>query len=987
MAHAPLPLLVAAAAALVLGATPARAQDSTVAGTVVHAATSAPLEGARVTVEGTPLVQTTGADGRFRLAGIPAFPATVQVVRIGYRPAAVTVNGPTATLQVALREANVQLDEIVVTGQPEGTERRTIGNSIATIDVPTALQLTGAGDVTKVINGRAAGVTILPNSGRPGAGPTITVRGLGSLSLNSQPLLYVDGVRVNNDILTGPTGAAGGAVVSRLNDFAPEDIESIEIIKGPAAATIYGTEASNGVIQVITKRGSAGGKPRISFTTRQGTNWFQNPEGRIPTNYGFDGSGAIVSQNLVRQESDRGTPIWKNGYTQSYNLSATGGTSAVRYYLSGTYDDENGIEPINGLKRFAGHANLSFPINNTLDIGTSLNYVKGKTHLGADYSDGVFFNTLFGTPANQGDPLLRGFLLAPPEAYYSGVFDNTQDLSHFTGSVTLNHRPRTWFSHRLILGLDQAGEDNQALTEFMPPDVAQFFDPVSARGSFTLNRRDVTLYTADYSATGRFALSPSVSSASSIGAQYFQRRVDTVGVQGLEFPAPGVQTGISTATTFGSQDFINNKTIGLFAQQQFGFRDRLFLTGAVRIDNNSAFGDNFDLATYPKVSGTWVVSEEPFWKLKAVNALKLRVAYGASGEQPQAFAALRSYAPSAGPGDSPTVTPQAVGNPDLKPERGEEVELGFEAGLFDRVGIDFTVFSKQTKDAILLRSTPPSGGFPGQQYVNIGQVSNKGIELQVNAQPVITRNFSWDVSASVATASNYIKDLGGIESIPLGLPLQTNFQGYPIAAYFIKRVVSAEVDPSGLVTSALCDGGPASGPVDCADAPLVFAGTPIPKVTGAFTTTLTLFRNLRLYGLVDFKRGHHRFNTDRWIRCAVFAECLENVMPEGVDPKLLADIQFGADLQTVNSFIEDASFFKLREISASYTLPDRWAAAIGARNASITLSGRNLHTWTKYKGLDPESQSAQPTQALLDYFDQAVTPTLAQFVTTISLGF
>jgi hypothetical protein len=521
----------------------------------------------------------------------------------------------------------------------------------------------------------------------------------------------------------------------------------------------------------------------------------------------------------------------------------------------------------------------------------------------------------------------------------------------------------------------------------MPQDVAQFFDPVSAQGSLTLNRRDVTLYTADYSATGSFALSPSLSSATSIGAQYFQRRVDTLGVQGTQFPAPGVQTGISTATTFGSQDFINNKTIGLFAQQQFGFRDRLFLTGAVRIDNNSAFGDNFDLASYPKVSGTWVVSEESFWKLDFVNALKLRMAYGASGVQPQAFSALRTYAPSAGPNDAPTVTPQAVGNPDLKPERGEEIELGFEAGLFERVGIDFTVYSKQTKDAILLRSAPPSGGFPGQQYVNIGQVSNKGIELQVNATPVVGRNVTWGLGLSVATASNYIKDLGGIPSIPLGLPLQTNVEGYPIASYFIKRVVSAEVDPSGVVTSALCDGGPGNDPVDCAEAPLVFAGTPIPKVAGALTTTLTLFKNLRLYGLVDFKRGHHRFNTDHWARCDAFAECLENVQPEGVDPKLLADIQLGFDLQTVNSFIEDAGFFKLREISASYTLPDRWAGGIGARHATITLSGRNLHTWTKYKGLDPESQSAQPTQALLDYFDQAVTPTLAQFVTTISLNF
>jgi TonB-linked SusC/RagA family outer membrane protein len=972
-------------AALVLGpATAIQAQDSVVAGVVLGAATDNPLEGARITIEGTPLVQTTGANGQFRFANLSSREVTLQVARIGYQPTAVVARVGQTNLRVLLRESTVRLNEIVVTGQPLGTERRAVGNSIATIDAPAALELSGASDVGKLINGRAAGVAILPSTGKVGSGPSITVRGLGSLSLNTQPLLYIDGVRVNNDVLSGPQ-SAGGQVISRLNDIAPEDIESIEIIKGPAAGTIYGTEASNGVIQIITKKGRAGAKPQINLTVRQGTSWFQNPEGRIPLNFWLDPDGNVVTQNLVQQESDRGAPIWKNGYTQGYNLSAAGGSKAVQYYLSGTYDDDDGIDPTNRSRRFAGHANLTFPINDQLDIGTSLNYVKAKYHIGVDYGDGPFLNTLLGLPF-LADSASRGFLQAPPEAYYSGVFDNTQDLSRFTGSVTVKHRPVGWFNHRLTLGLDQTGEDNEALTQFMPSDVAQFF-PGSERGSLFLNRQDIAFYTADYSATARFNLSSKISSTSSVGGQYYQRRVDSVGVTGLQFPAPGVRTGSSTATTTGVQDFVTNKTIGLFAQQQFGFKDRLFLTGAVRIDNNSAFGDNFDLATYPKVSGTWVVSEEPFWRLGFVNALKLRAAYGASGQQPQSFAALRTYAPSTGPDDSPTVTPQFVGNPDLKPERGQEIELGFEAGLFNRIGIDFTVFSKQTKNAILLRGTPPSGGFPGEQFVNIGQVSNKGIELQVNAQPVTTPKFSWDLSASVATASNYIKDLGGIPSISLWPP-QSEVEGYPIASYFIKRVVSAEVDADGALISALCDGGQGNAPVDCATAPLVFAGTPIPKVTGAFTSTVTLFKNLRLYALVDFKRGHHRLNTDHLLRCAFIVNCEEAVSPAGRDPKLLADIAFGADLQTVNSFIEDASFFKLREISASYTLPDRWAGAVGAQRATITVSGRNLHTWTSYGGLDPESQSSQGGgTAALEFFDQAVTPTLAQFVTTISLNF
>ena len=966
-------------------AAPAQGQDSVLAGVVLAAGGSTPLEGARVAVEGTLLLQTTDQAGRFRFENVSGTQVTLRVVRVGYQPVSLAARVGATDLRVIMREASVQLDEIVVTGQPGATERRAVGNAIATIDAPAALELSGAGDVSKLINGRAPGVTILPTSSRVGAGPSITVRGLGSLSLNSQPLLYIDGVRVANDVETGPTGASGGAVISRLNDIAPEDIESIEIIKGPAAATIYGTEASNGVIQVITKRGRVG-KPQVAVSVKQGTSWFQDAKGRVPANYGLDADGQVISQNLVVEEEARGTPIWSSGHAQSYSVSASGGSEAVQYYVSGTYDDEEGIDPTNALRRFAGHANLSFPINDKLDIGTSFNYVKGKTHLGIDYSDGVLLSTLFGLPILRDTPT-RGFLVAPPEAYYSGVFDNTQDVSRFTGSMTVNHRPLSWLSHRMIVGVDQTGEDNQALTRFMPPEVGQFFDPVRARGALTVNRRDIALYSADYSATARFQLSPTISSATSIGGQYYQRRIDTLGVQGTEFPGPGLITGISTARTLGSQDFVSNKTIGLFGQQQFGLNDRIFLTGAVRIDNNSAFGDNFDLATYPKVSGTWVLSEEPFWRVGFVSALKLRAAYGASGQQPQSFAALRTYSPSTGPNDEPTVTPQFVGNPDLKPERGEEFELGFEAGLFDRIGIDFTVFSKQTKDAILLRGTPPSGGFPGEQFVNIGEVSNKGIELLVTGQVIATPNFGWELTASVATASNYIKDLGGIPEIALGLGNQFHREGYPIASYFIKRVVSAEVDADGQVTSALCDSGPGNAPVDCAQAPLVFAGTPIPKTTGALSTTVTLFRNFRLYGLVDFKRGHHRLNADRMVRCALITNCLENVSPRGVDPTLLADIQRGADLQTVNSFMEDGSFFKLREISASYTLPERWAGAVGAQRAAITVSGRNLHTWTDYTGLDPESKSPQGAGGELDFFDQAVTPTLAQFVTTVSLTF
>ena len=441
----------------------------------------------------------------------------------------------------------------------------------------------------------------------------------------------------------------------------------MEIIKGPAAATLYGTEAPNGVIQIITKKGRAGSRPQITPPPEDQL----VPESRGPDPANFDRdpvTGAVVSQNLVQQENDRGIADLEQRLQRELQPLGHGRHQRGAVLLSGNYDDDHGIDPTNKARRFAGHANLSFPISQKLDVSSSFNFIKAKYHLGVDYGDGVLFNTLYGLPILSGTPT-RGFLQTPPEAFYSGVFDNTQDLARFTGSVTANHRPSKRFSHRLTLGFDQTGEDNQALTQFMPPDVAQFYDPISARGQITINRQDISFYTADYSATGRFNLSSKISSATSVGAQYYQRRVDSISVTGTQFPAPGFVTGNSTAIAPGGQEFVPNKTIGLFAQQQFGLSDRAFLTGAVRVDNNSAFGDNFDFASYPKLSGTWVVSEEGFWGLDFVNALKLRAAYGASGEQPQTFAALSTYQPSTGPNDEPIVTPQFVGNPDLKPER------------------------------------------------------------------------------------------------------------------------------------------------------------------------------------------------------------------------------------------------------------------------------------------------------------------------------
>jgi TonB-linked SusC/RagA family outer membrane protein len=881
----------------------------------------------------------------------------------------------------------------VVTGTAGETQRRALGNAVSRVNVTDVAELSVANDVGKLLNARAPGVSIVPSSGKIGAGAEITIRGRSTLSLSSQPLLYVDGARVVNDFDTGPP-TQGGTVVSRMNDISPEDIESIEIIKGPAAATLYGTEAANGVVQIITKKGAAG-KPVLEAKIGQGSTWFMNPEGRMPTNFARDANGTLLSWNPVEQENARGSPIFQNGHLQSATLSLSGGAPNIQYYAATNFDHNTGIDPLQRYRRFGAHVNVQAKPSERFDVNASMNVVTSHTQLGDDNGESTMFSALYGSPLTANTPR-RGFFFAPPEAHYSGDFQTTQDIDRFTGSIRVNHRPTSWLTHRLTVGLDQTQEANILLVRRMGPSVAQFF-PGEAQGSIDDGRRSIRYETADYSLTAGTNLKKDLKADFSVGAQYYRRKVELTEVLGRNFPTTGVTTAAAAATTTGSTDQLTNTTVGLFAQQQFSWKNRLFLTGGLRFDNNSAFGDNFDLATYPKLAGAWVVRDESSAPGSFLNTLRLRAAFGASGQQPETFAALRSYAPTAGPGGTPAVRPDFVGNPDLKPERALELEMGFEAQLFDRVSIDATYFRRRTKDAILLRPVAPSTGFSGAQFVNIGETKNQGIEVQLDIRAIERKNVRVDFNGNLATSSDEITDMGSLDKSPVNtFTPQTNRVGYPIGAFFARRVVSAELDATGTPINILCDGGPGGSPMPCASAPAVFIGTMTPKVVGAGSVTIRLYDKIQLYGLIDFKAGHRSLHGDRLIRCALFRVCDVLATPSQFDPTLVAEATLGGFGQegVVSQFIENASFAKLREISVSYTLPRSIARALGAREARITLAGRNLHTWTGWSGLDPESRASYGSlfrstlgvDERLSY-SQADLPQLAEFVASVRIRF
>jgi len=968
----------------------AQAQGGTISGVVLDRGQT-PLPNAQVTVQGTRLGSQTDANGRFRIAGINGTSVVLEIRRLGYKMTTTTASVGTET-RVSMEPASINLDAVVVTGQPGSTVKRTLGVDIVQIDASSVTAKAPIDNVQNLINGRAPGVTILQNSGVIGSGATVRIRGVSSFSLSNQPLIYVDGLRVDNAQGTGPVNQSFGAsTTTRWNDFDPDDIESIEIVKGPAAATLYGTEAANGVIQIITKKGQQG-KPAWDLTVRGGTNEFANQVSRLFTNYGKDPvTGQIVSLNIAKREADAGHPIFQTGQMQSYDIGVGGGSPGFRYRVSGNFKKDGGVTPTNLLKNYGGRANLTLNPNDKLQIESNMGYVTGRTDLAAEAGyGGTTWTTYYATPQNlydsTGVPLPNnGFYSALPSAYYK-QYQMYQDISRFTGSVQVTHTPVSWFTQHLTVGTDQGMEDNEELSAVHnDPNFSYFFGFDADSGYKVVGLRQNSQSSLTYGGTVKSQLR-AISTATSYGVDFFRRNTKLVDAYGQDFPGPGL-TALSstTAQRSGSETSVQNNTVGIYGQEQLGFRDRFFLTGGLRSDNNSAFGANFKRVTYPKVSASWVVSEEPFFRLPFVNTLKLRSAYGQTGQAPLPYSAVPFFTAIAGPGGSAAVTPASRGNPDLGPERGYETEFGFDAGfLQDRAGIEFTHFTGGTRNAILEEPVAPSSGYPGTQLVNAGKLSKNGNEIMVRATPIANGRTTWDLTFSTSTNHTKVLDLGGATFISPSANIRHTV-GYPVGAWWGKKVVDATIDPTtGKATAVFCDPGPAGGaPVLCANAQPVFLGNTTPTSEGAFTSTLSFFQNFSFYTLVDFKGGYKKLDGNRRVRCHLFIECRENYFPKEFSPAIVGAVSSSA---YISDLVNDASFTKLREISLSYNLPSAFASRFGAARAAVSIAGRNLHTWTNYKGLEPEASFQGGTRGF-GQWEQDVTPQLRSFVATLRLNF
>ncbi|HEX6573544.1 MAG TPA: SusC/RagA family TonB-linked outer membrane protein [Gemmatimonadaceae bacterium] len=939
----------------------AEAQTGTLTGRVVDVQSGAPIPTAQVNIAGTTLGSAVDNDGRFRIAGVPVSATQVHVRSIGYQPVTTPfslASGVTANLRIAMTPSAISLDEVVVTGTAGDTRRRAIGNAVSTVNAAEVISRSSVNNITEVLQAKTPGLTLMPGSGSAGTSTNYRLRGAGSLYAGTSPTIYLDGVRLNDRNQGNFT--VFGQTASSLDAINPNDIESIEVIKGPAAATLYGAEAAAGVIQIITKKGRSGA-PRWEARIETGNvKW---DDALKPVNYGvataariadtvnFPGYKGLQVGDIISHRAMTEPFALRTGNLSKMSISASGGGDRFTYFVSGSQSKEEGVNLNNYSNLGSLRGNFSFVPSDKLSFSTNIDY--GRSHVRLPLNDNIAFGLI-----------ISSYLAIPGRKYafpaglnesqilpeVANTYDNQTRADRFIVGTTAEYKPFKWLTNRVRVGIDE----NIGRAELYFPPQQNGLNPFSARASFEIDNTKGFLaqgrplsqnITVNYDATATRQISPVLVSNSSVGAQYLANTYRRTDAFGQDLGAAGIRSISAAAVTTSNEAFSEQKSLGLYAQEQVAWRDRLFVTGAVRVDNNSAFGSELNRVFYPKASVSYVISEEPFFHLPYTDNLRLRLAWGQAGNSPGPFDALQSYTVSVV--TNPTTTSSALrygsfGNPNLKPERGNEIEAGFEAGLFNgRANVDFTYYNKRTNDALLPVAVPPSTGFAGTRLENLGTISNSGIELILGATPLQTRYASLDATLSVSTNKNRLVSFGD-ERDPIIFgsyaPSQRYQEGYPLGGMWAQAV---QRDANGKVIKN-ANGQP------ILQTESIFMGPSAPTKEISFSSTLRFLKNFRLYGLLDHKGGHYQFNVKDWRRDRA------GLTWETVDPKADPDeVLVRKFASQTYLHIQPADFTKLRDLSLSYDLPEMLVGKFAER-ATITAAGHNLKIWTKYGGADPE---------------------------------
>ena len=971
-------------AAMIAAATPAalaaqQASTGTITGRVTDRTGAQPLVGVQIRVVGTSIGTVAAENGEFRLPGVPAGTVQLQARRVGYAPATVAVTvtaGATATANFALDIAATSLEVVTVTATGETQRAREQGNAPSRVELPPE-RLPALPNFSSALSAQAPGVQVLASGGTTGTGSRIRVRGVNSLSLSNEPLIVVDGIRVTGGGNANSIGI-GGQFPSRLDDFNPEEIESIEVLKGPAAAGLYGTQAANGVIQITTKRGRAG-------TTRwnvYGERGRAEDVSNFPPNYGayytddgeteFGCDLASQQDGFCTQDSvvtfnpllDSRTTPFRNGARTQLGLNVSGGNERINYFLSGEDDREAGVYRTNAANRTSLRANVRAQLARTADVTVTSGYVTSGVQLPGNDNTflGYISNGLAGFARidDPGSVNQDGYDPLGPASI--DAFENRQNTDRFLGSVQANYYPLSWLRVTGVGGFDLINREDQ---QNLPPGRI-LLDAETEEGYRQSNTRQFGTYTGQLTGAATAPINESVTSTTTLSFQYQQERTEGVSAFGARLVAGTGNLAGAVARFEVGETYDENKLVSGIVNQQLAYRDRIFLSAGVRADDNSAFGQNFGTVYYPNAQASWVASEESWFpKPSALTSFRLRSAFGQSGLRPGTLDALTYFDPvpaRIGGIEAAAITVGGVGDPDLKPETTTEYEGGADVVLFgDRVNLQATYYSRSSRDALVQRVIAPSVGAARLRFENIGEVKNAGFEAQVTSRPIDARNLQLDLTVNYSR--NEAKIVSLAEDVPEILLTANGSQrhraGYAPGGYWGRRITGYASDADGVVDD-----------ITFGDS-VEFLGSSVPRTLFSVQPAVTLFSFARLQALVDYRGGYKQFNASEDFRCGILARCRGlNDIDAPLAEQAAAFASFNSGVYA--GYIEDASFVRLREVSLTLNAPGSLAQRVGANALSLTLAGYNLGISTDYTGIDPEvNASAQSNFVQSDFLSQA----------------
>ena len=931
---------------LLLSSTALAQSTGTLTGQVIDATTGDPLPGVNVVIEALTQGAATDVDGSYTIEDVPEGTHEVSARFVGYGDDQATVDvqaGETTTQNFALGEDLLMLDELVVTGTGGSVERRKLSADVSVLNIRD-IEEAPVTSVDQLLQGRVAGASVRMQSAQPGQGALVNLRGITSVFGSQTPVIYIDGVRVDN--ASGTSLSGGGETTSALAELLTNDVERVEITKGGAASTLYGSDAANGVIQIFTKRGNIG-DPTITFRTEQG---LDTPVTKFLNDTGF-AFGQDEDSPVNDPESDdfgQGNFIadefLKNGYFQNYYVGVNGGREGLRYNVSGRAQNATGVQPSNENTLYALRGNVQAEVTPNVDVGFSGSYTRNnfsRIYNGTSIADPITSfevgDAYFFTGASTFEEALEVFLF--PEI--------TEGVNRYLFSTSVEYHPSDVFQSKLTAGIDSRDNEQRL---FEPAGA----DPITGNDNGGLTRfdRNYNGVTLEYLGTVSYPREGRVTSDFTFGAQGFREDVSIFTATGETFALPGSEDFDETATIDANETRTEIFNGGIFFKERLGLFERVFLDAGLRLDGNSAFGADVGLQAYPSFGIAYTLSDETFWAETfgdLWSSFKLRGAFGQTGKFPDPFTRdftiqSTSFRGASAPRfDNP-------GNPDLRPEKTATLEGGFDASLFrNRLSTSFTYYTSATTDALLFVPEDPATGL-GVQLRNAGRIENVGVELSVEAFLLNRRSVTWLVGFNYGWFRNEMTDLGG------GAPFNV---GGTDAYGAQQRVIAGE--PIGVWRAKF----PADRNGDALPDTVeyeVTGTTPYPTTTASLNTTLNI-GGFTIYALADWALGAQVFDYG-----SVWSDF--NNIPRTETPVRydLAGNEAGnfnptANLGAGGLLLKDGDFFKLRELSVRYGLPRPFAARLGLQNLSVFVTARNLLTFTRDPDnlLDPELSGVSAT--------------------------